>query len=43
MIMPQADSPADGLAKALGVRPYYDRWDSRARAAGSGHPELPRN
>jgi len=35
--------PLWALARAFGVHPYYDRWDSRARTAGSGHPELPRN
>jgi quercetin dioxygenase-like cupin family protein len=33
--------PLWALAKAFGVRPYYDRWDSRIQDAGSGHPELP--
>ena len=31
--------PLWALAKAFGVRPYHDHWDSRIRAAGSGHPE----
>ena len=31
--------PLWALAKAFGVRPYYDHWDSRIRAADSGHPE----
>ena len=35
--------PLWALAKAFGVHPYYDRWDSRTRAAGSGHPQLPRS
>jgi len=35
--------PLWALAKAFGVRPYRDRWDSRIPDASSGHPELPRN
>jgi mannose-6-phosphate isomerase-like protein (cupin superfamily) len=31
--------PLWALAKAFGVRPYHDHWDSRIRAADSGHPE----
>ena len=26
--------PLWALAKAFGVRPYYDRWDSRIRGSG---------
>ena len=35
--------PLWALAKAFGVRPYYDRWDSRTPYTGPGHPEPPRN
>jgi quercetin dioxygenase-like cupin family protein len=31
--------PLWALAKAFGVRPYYDHWDSRIPDAHSGHPE----
>ncbi len=34
--------PLWALAKAFGVRPYYDHWDSRIPDAGSVHPQLPR-
>jgi mannose-6-phosphate isomerase-like protein (cupin superfamily) len=35
--------PLWALAKAFGVRPYYERWDSRIPDAGSAQPQLPRN
>ena len=35
--------PLWALAKAFGVRPYYDRWDSRIPDAGSAQPRQPRN
>ena len=35
--------PLWALARALGVRPYYHRWDSRIPDACPGHPQLPRN
>ena len=35
--------PLWALAKAFGVHPYYPRWDSRTRTAGSGYPRLPRS
>ena len=31
--------PLWALAKVFGARPCYDRWDSRIRTAGRGHPE----
>jgi quercetin dioxygenase-like cupin family protein len=33
--------PLWALAKAFGLRPYYDRWDSRIPDAGAGQPQLP--
>ena len=33
--------PLWALAKVFGIRPYYDRWDSRIRTAGRDHPESP--
>ena len=35
--------PLWALAKAFGVRPYYNRWDSRIPDAASAQPQLPRN
>ena len=35
--------PLWALAKVFGVRPYYDRWDSRIPDADSGHSERPRD
>jgi quercetin dioxygenase-like cupin family protein len=32
--------PLWALAKAFGVHPYYDRWDSRIPAAGGAHSEV---
>ena len=31
--------PLWALAKAFGIRPYYDHWDSQAREADGSHPE----
>jgi hypothetical protein len=31
--------PLWALAKAFGIRPYYDHWDSQTRGAGGSHPE----
>jgi hypothetical protein len=35
------DWRAADAAKAFGVRPYYDRWDSRITDVGSGPSQLP--